>query len=135
MNISNIIAIRIYRPLAGVCLLAGCWLIGLSAHAAQTTPSMSSGKYQFDGTISRQVLENFLSRSISVEGVFNGRGNLEDNIRMLKETGVKYAGRSLCLWGAERNFLADLERAKQQVPKAIAADPEIILEEIGRAHV
>ena len=43
-----------------------------------------TGKYQFDGTISRQVLENFLARSISVEGVFNGRGDLDDNLRMLK---------------------------------------------------
>jgi hypothetical protein len=87
-----------------------------------------SGKYQFDGTISRQVLENFLARSISVEGVFNGRGDLDESIRMLKGLGVKYAGRSLCLWGAENNFLANLERAKKQAPKAIAADPEIVLE-------
>ena len=80
------------------------------------------------GQYSREVLENYLSRSITVEGVFNGRGNLEDNIRMLKSIGVKYAGRSLCLWGAENNFLANIERARQQVPKAIAADPEMILE-------
>ncbi len=81
--------------------------------------------YYFDGTISREVLEKYLARSISVEGVFNGRGDLDDNIRMLKSIGVKYAGRSLCLWGAENNFLANLERARPQVPKALAADPEI----------
>ena len=96
-----------------------------AADAPAVTPAV---KYQFDGTISRQVLENFLARSISVEGVFNGRGDLDDNIRMLKYLGVKYAGRSLCLWGAENNFLANLERARKQVPKAIAADPEMILE-------
>src|SRR5258707_1567784 len=105
-----------------------CLLLGLSAQAAPTPPSPASGKYQFDGKISRPVLENFLARSISVEGVFNGRGDLEDNLRMLKSVGVKYAGRSLCLWGAENNFLANLERARQQTPKAIAADPEMVLE-------
>jgi hypothetical protein len=84
--------------------------------------------YHFDRTISREVLENYLARSISVEGVFNGRGDLDDNIRMLKGLGVKYAGRSLCLWGAENNFLANMERARKQVPKAIAADPEMVLE-------
>src|SRR5438105_4651650 len=128
MNIPYLIALRISGQLAGVCL-SGIWLLtGLLSQAASTPPSAASAKYQFDGTISRTVLENFLARSISVEGVFNGRGDLEDNLRMLKSIGVKYAGRSLCLWGAERDFLANLERAKQQVPKAIAADPEMILE-------
>jgi hypothetical protein len=98
--------------------------VGLKSEPCASQP----GKYHFDGTISRSVLENFLARSISVEGVFNGRGDLEDNLRMLKSIGVKYAGRSLCLWAAENNFLANLERAKQQVPKAIATDPEIVLE-------
>jgi hypothetical protein len=69
-----------------------------------------------------------LSRSVTVEGMFNGRGDLDDNIRMLKSIGAKYAGRSLCLWGAENNFLANIERARQQGPKAIAADPEMVLE-------
>jgi len=95
---------------------------------AATKPAAKPRNYHFDGTISREVLENYLSRSISVEGVFNGRGNLDDNIRMLKSTGVKYAGRSLCLWGAENNFLANIERARKQVPKATSADPEMVLE-------
>ena len=90
MNISERIAIG---------LSAGCFLVGLPVQAEQPL-----GRYQFDKTISRQVLENFLARSISVEGVFNGRGDLDDNIRMLKSLGVKYAGRSLCLWGAEKRF-------------------------------
>src|SRR6185369_12150754 len=94
---------------------------------AISTPAKEN-EYQFDTKISRPVLENFLSRAISMEGMFNGRGDLEDNVRMVKSLGVKYAGRSLCLWGAENNFLANLERAKQQVPKAISADPEMVLE-------
>ena len=114
--------------LAQVFLAAGLWLAGSWAQAAATPPGSVSSPYHFDGTISRQVLENYLARSISVEGVFNGRGNLEDNLRMLKSLGVKYAGRSLCLWGAENSFLANLERARAQAPKAIAADPEIVLE-------
>jgi len=56
---------------------------------------MAAGKYRFDGTISRPVLENFLARSISVEGVFNGRGDLEDNIRMLKSIGDRLPGAGL----------------------------------------
>src|SRR5882762_4232115 len=81
--------------------------------------------YRFDATISRQVLENYLSRSITMEGLLNCRGDLDDNIRMLKHTGAKFIGRSLCLWGGEANLLRNLERAKQQLPKVHGADPEM----------
>ncbi len=84
--------------------------------------------YQFDKTISREVLESYLSRSITMEGLLNGRGDLDDNIRMLKAIGAKFIGRSLCLWGGEARLLANLERAKQQLPKVRAADPDMILQ-------
>jgi len=61
-------------------------------------------------------------------GVFNGHGDLDDNIRTIKSIGAKYIGRSLSLWNGEANFLRNIERAKQQVPKALAADPELVLE-------
>jgi len=84
--------------------------------------------FDFDGTISREVLENYLSRSISMEGLLNGQGDLDDNLRMLKSMGAKFIGRSLCLWGGEANLLRNLERAKQQIPKVREADPEMILQ-------
>ncbi len=84
--------------------------------------------YQFDRTISRDLLENYLARSITMEGLLTGRGNLDDNARMLKHIGAKFAGRSLCLWGNEANFLSNLERARQAVPKIRAADPDLILQ-------
>jgi len=34
----------------------------------------------------------------------------------------------LCLWNGEANFLRNLERARQQVPKLHAADPEMVLQ-------
>jgi hypothetical protein len=73
--------------------------------------------YQFDRTISREVLENYLARSITMEGLLTGRGDLDDDVRMLKHIGAKFAGRSRCLWGNEANFLSNLERARQAVPK------------------
>src|ERR1700754_2253947 len=84
--------------------------------------------YHFDGTISRGVLENYLDRSISMEGLLNGRGDLDDNIRMLNYTGAKFIGRSICLWGGEAKLLANFERARLQVPKVFASDPDRILE-------
>ena len=84
--------------------------------------------YRFDKTISRPVLENYLSRSISVEGILNGRGDLDDNVRMLKDTGAKFIGRALCLWGGEANLLKNLERAKEQLPKLHRADPDMVVQ-------
>ena len=84
MNIPHNITTRISGHLVGICLAAFCLHLGLSAQAASTPPGPAAGPYHFDGTISRPVLENFLARSISVEGVFNGRGDLEEETNILK---------------------------------------------------
>ena len=73
--------------------------------------------YKFDQKISREVLCNYLSRAICMEGLLNGRGDLDDNIRMLKYIGAKQIARSICLWGGEAKLLDNFERAKQQVPQ------------------
>jgi hypothetical protein len=78
------------RSLLGVCPVVVGLLAGRGADAAETQPATRPGGYQFDRTISREVLENYLSRAITLEGMFNGRGDLDDNIRMLKSIGVKY---------------------------------------------
>jgi hypothetical protein len=95
--------------------------------AAAPTPAPSRD-YRFDGKISREVLENYLSRSITMEGLLNGRGDLDDNVRMLKAIGAKFVGRALCLWAGEANFLSNVERAKQQAPRLHAADPDMVLQ-------
>src|SRR6185295_10837199 len=96
--------------------------------AVDTNSTVRPGGFQFDGEISRQVLENYLTRSVSMEGLLNGRGDLKDNIRMLKGEGAKYIGRALCLWGAERDFTNSVERARKEIPLVLAADPEMVLE-------
>jgi len=91
-------------------------------------PASPQRSYEFHRVISREVLGHYLSRAISMEGLLNGRGNLDDNIRMLASVGAKYIGRSLCLWGGEATLLQNFERAKKQLPQVHAADPEMILE-------
>lgn len=110
-------------------LLAICFIISLSSrlNAQQEIPA-PRGSLDFDKTISRDVLENYLSRSITMEGLLNGRGDLDDNIRMLKSIGAKFIGRSLCLWGGEANLMRNLERARSQVPQVHSADPEMVLQ-------
>ena len=95
---------------------------------AGTNSTARPDGFEFDGKISRQVLENYLSRSMCIEGLLNGRGPLVDDTRMITNCGAKYIARALCLWGAENDFLANVQRAKQEAPQVLAADPEIVLE-------
>jgi hypothetical protein len=103
-------------------------LFALCGFLAPYLSAEPAAKYQFDRTISREVLENYLDRSITMEGLLNGRGDLDDNIRMLKSIGAKFIGRALCLWASEANLMSNLERAKQQLPKVHGADPDMILQ-------
>jgi hypothetical protein len=128
-NKTQLRAIFKIRGIIASVLVAACALAGRPASAADEKPAGSAPRdYRFDGTISREVLENYLSRSITMEGLLNGRGDLDDNVRMLKSTGAKFIGRSLCLWGGEANLLSNLERAKNQIPKVREAGPDMILE-------
>src|SRR5881397_2144520 len=81
------------------------FLLAAPAGAVDTNSTARRGGFQFDGKISRQVLENYLARSMCIEGLLNGRGPLADDIRMITNCGAKYIARALCLWGAENNFL------------------------------
>ncbi|MHC4692446.1 MAG: hypothetical protein ACYS67_06880, partial [Planctomycetota bacterium] len=91
--------------------------------------------YSFDGKISRSVLENYLSRSITFAELLNGervekqlKGNTDDNIRMLTNIGAKFAGRAIYMWGGESRFDGLLERAQPIVKKVHAADPDMVLQ-------
>ena len=116
-----------FHCLMAICVAARLSLGGQTAPAAETAAALPRD-YHFDQTISREVLENYLSRSITMEGLLNGRGDLPDNIRMLKSTGAKYVGRALCLWNAENDFSNNVARARMAIPQVLAADPEIVLE-------
>jgi hypothetical protein len=113
-------------------LLAGRWITSiLVAGLVLSAPGVlqaSGREYRFDRTMSREVLESYLSRAITMEGLLNGRGDLEDNLRMLKSMGAKFIGRSLCLWGGEASLLRNLERAREQLPRVHRADPDMILQ-------
>jgi hypothetical protein len=102
--------------------ILSCLLLPISL-ARAAAPS-----YQFDGKISREVLENYLSRSITIEGMLHGRGDLDDNLAMVRRIGAKYLGRSVCLWSREANFNHNMELARAAIPKVHAIDPDIICE-------
>ena len=87
--------------------------------------------YQFDGKMSEEVLRSYLSRSMTTMYLLTGHGNFDDNLRMLTNCGVKFAGRAVYQWGREEGDAAaipkKLELAKANAAKIHAADPELIL--------
>jgi hypothetical protein len=102
--------------------------LSLTRKAFSDFPPSHPHSHDFQRTMSREVLGNYLSRSISMEGLLNGRGDFGDDLRMLGAISAKYIGRSICLWGGEANLLQNFGRAKQQLPMVHATDPGVILE-------
>lgn len=98
------------------------WLMSvLCGHAAQRD-------YQFDGRISREVLEHYLSRAVTFSEYLHGMGNEADNLRFLTNTGTKFVGRAIYRWGGESGLPALLEKAQGMAQRAHEADPDLILQ-------
>lgn len=83
---------------------------------------------RFDGSISREVLENYLARSITMMDLCTGKGNVADNLRMLSNTGARFAGRTLYLWGDERNLSNRINQAREIASKCHAMRPDLVLQ-------
>ena len=100
----------------------------LSSLGADTLLGQRS--YRFDGGISREVLENYLSRSITMVELYRSPGNLDDDLRMLKNIGAKFVGRAIYLWGGEAR-IADpkfLEQGREMVRRIHQIDPDIVVQ-------
>jgi len=82
--------------------------------------------YHFNGNISRQVLENYLARSSTFGSLLHL--TLDDDLRMIKNTGVKFAGRAVWMWGGESKIDELVRRGEPFVKKIHAIDPDIILQ-------
>src|SRR5258708_33450675 len=96
-----------------------------------------SPDFHFDSFISKTVLENYLSRSISFTELLhddltqpvNARGvDPHDNIRLLISSKAKFVGRALMLWGSEQNLATYLTRAKPYIDALHQADPDLVLQ-------
>jgi hypothetical protein len=93
--------------------------------------------YYFDGSISRETLENYLDRSVTM-GYFLVPGTPEnyqlpykhDDIRMIKNMGAKFIGRAIYRW-SEESRLGDpafLDYAKAMIDTVHTFDPEVIFQ-------
>lgn len=87
-----------------------------------------SADYKFNKRISREVLENYLDRSITIQSLLIERGDFIDNLRMIKSIGAKFIGRAVCQWAGESSLMKNIEMEKVNIPKVHAIDPDIILQ-------
>jgi hypothetical protein len=88
--------------------------------------------YRFDGSMSEEVLRSYLSRSMTTMYLLTSHGDFDDNLRMLTNCGVKFAGRAVYQWGREEGgapaIPKKLELAKKNAARIHRADPELILQ-------
>src|SRR3977135_4413847 len=82
---------------------------------------MLAGDYDFDGSMSEEVLRSYLSRSMTTMYLLTSHGDFDDNLRMLTNCGVKFAGRAVYQWGGEEGgapaIPKKLEQAKAKAAK------------------
>lgn len=78
--------------------------------------------------ITREVLENYLDRSITIQDLLLGQGNFNDNLRMIKNIGAKFIGRAACQWGKESQLTQNLRKEKELAIRVHDLDREIVLQ-------
>jgi len=109
----------------------------LNAALIGAAVSATAQDFYFDSTISRPVLENYLSRSISFTELLHDdltqqrdeRGvDPHDNLRLILNSRAKFVGRALMLWGHESNLARFLKTARPYAEALHQADPDIILQ-------
>lgn len=100
--------------------------------------SKAKPNYAFDGSISREVLENYLEKSITamslaVHPKYSPEGEYprkDLDLQFIKNVGAKFVGRAIYRWGKE-DALNDPEFfsfAKDLIAKIHEIDPEIIVQ-------
>lgn len=81
----------------------------------------------FDGSMPRKVLEYYLSHAASAQWISESE-SLEDDIRVILKTGLKFLGRAAGIWKGERPEEEHFALVKRSADRIHEADPEIILQ-------
>lgn len=108
-------------------------LLGLSIPAWTFAGETPAEKYAFDGKISREVLENYLARSLHMLALSEsvGKPQFDEDLRMIKNTGAKQIGRVAAIWWSadcKANMEDHLARAKAAAERLHKADPDLMLQ-------
>jgi hypothetical protein len=108
-----------------------CRLLSVVAVVCATPSLVGRGP-----NMTQAQLTGYLSRALTMSGWLSPTvgsdprtsKNVSDSIRVLTNTGAKYAGRSVFLWGQEQKLPAMVAAAMPNAKAAHAADPDLVLE-------
>ena len=81
----------------------------------------------FYGSMPRKVLEYYLAHAASAQWITQS-DTLEDDIRVILKTGIKFLGRAAGIWKGDGKEEAHFERVRAVAERIHAADPEVILQ-------
>ena len=81
----------------------------------------------FDGSMPHEVLEYYLSHAASAQWITLS-DTLDDDIRVILKTGIKFLGRAAGIWQGDGQNEAHFEKVRAAAEKIHAADPEVILQ-------
>ena len=113
-------------------MLIAMHMAGVTASGLSLALALSLGAaerdYHFDGKISREVLENYLSRAVTFTDFLHGKGSVAENLRFLTNTGAKFVGRAIYRWGGEDALPTLLQTARPIARQAHEADPDMIVQ-------
>lgn len=100
--------------------------------------SAQTGDYKFNGSVSRHVLENYLSRAITLAEFLavdpygnDGKYPCKDrDVELIRNTGAKFIGRAIYRWGKEEtlNNSDFLVQAKNLIDKVHEFDSDVIFQ-------
>ncbi|GHU65839.1 hypothetical protein FACS1894184_02430 [Clostridia bacterium] len=87
--------------------------------------------YYFNGSISRETLNNYLARAVTHTGVgqdcFSPSRTIDDDLRMFVNEGAKFIGRASFTW-SETNGAEHFIVARERAERAHRVDSDLILQ-------
>lgn len=94
-------------------------------------PANKNLNYFYNGTISEEVINNYLDRAMVVslfDCINNDVDFTEDNLRMILNTGAKYIARAYTVWLPDASQASTYPKIAATIEKAHEKDPDIIFE-------
>ena len=108
------------------------FILALPAYSC-CSPGNETGMYYFSGAPSRETLEAYLSRAITMSDLFQDDNetldmNMPEAIRMITNIGAKFLGRVVFIYTNEQRILNVLDWTRKHCSEIHNADPEIVIQ-------
>ncbi|RKX35103.1 MAG: hypothetical protein DRP64_19545, partial [Verrucomicrobia bacterium] len=103
--------------------------VGLEVASSFTNYTLPTTDYTFNTTISREVLERYLARSITMMNLMTWDLDIyADQMRMIDNIGAKFLGRAFIGWAANNWHVSMMDNFGYRIQDIHNIDPEIIVQ-------